>query len=315
MNYDNIYDHLITRAFARQLWCPFQGYKEKHHILPECLFPEFKDLKKHPENCAILTPEEHYLAHQLLVKMSRYKNHANYKGLVYGAHKMCSNSTTQKRNNKLYGWIKRKFSIVNTGWKHTEEALDAMSINRKIEIENSKKLCPHCRKVVGTGNFNRWHGDNCEKNRSWEAQFGKEKAQLKKKNISDTNTGENNPNCDKTLYIWYHIDGTIVECTSYELENRYKLGYMASRRLLSGDIKRHKGWAITLELLKYRYCSGKNNSNYDNTIYHWINKDGREEYLTRHNLCEQYKLSLDCIGKIIRNEQKYHKGWTVRIVH
>jgi len=71
MNWDKIYDNLMTRAKVRSLYYPLNKYSEEHHILPQCIFPEFEDLKKYPENCAVLTSEEHYLAHQLLIKMHR----------------------------------------------------------------------------------------------------------------------------------------------------------------------------------------------------------------------------------------------------
>ena len=41
-----------------------KGYVERHHILPKCVGGGDES-----ENLVPLTPEEHYLAHQLLVKM------------------------------------------------------------------------------------------------------------------------------------------------------------------------------------------------------------------------------------------------------
>ena len=60
MNYQKIYNKLINRAKNRNI----MGYVEKHHIIPKCLGGE--DCKT---NLVNLTPEEHYLAHQLLVKI------------------------------------------------------------------------------------------------------------------------------------------------------------------------------------------------------------------------------------------------------
>lgn len=62
-----------------------------------------KDVK---ENLAYLTPEEHYVAHQLLVKI-----HPEEHSLVKAAFMM---STGRSRNNKIYGWVKRKFSAVQS---------------------------------------------------------------------------------------------------------------------------------------------------------------------------------------------------------
>lgn len=100
MNYENHYNHLITRAKNRAL----NSYTETHHILPKCIGGT--DDKS---NLVDLTPEEHFVAHQLLVKMYP-ENHK----LVYAATMMCvsSNSHNGKRSkNKLYGWLKKKLSI------------------------------------------------------------------------------------------------------------------------------------------------------------------------------------------------------------
>ena len=92
MNYQKIYNDLIERAKNRQI----DQYTEKHHIVPKCLGgPD------NPENIALLTPEEHYLAHQLLTKL-----HPSNKGLAKAAHMMCSGRPT----NKYYGWVRRRFS-------------------------------------------------------------------------------------------------------------------------------------------------------------------------------------------------------------
>lgn len=123
MNYDRIYDNLMTKAIFRQLWFPLKCYTEYHHILPKSLFPQFSDLKQNPGNCAILTPEEHYLAHLLLVKMNRYKNHSNYNGLVYGAKMMTAKSPDHcngRAKNKLYGWVKRLVSEIRKGKSYEE---------------------------------------------------------------------------------------------------------------------------------------------------------------------------------------------------
>jgi len=98
MNYERIYDSLVTRAKNRK----FEGYTEKHHIIPKCM-GGIDDVV----NLVDLTPEEHYVAHQLLVKM--YPENVS---LVYAANMMCVSSCDNPRSNKRYGWLKRKFSGV-----------------------------------------------------------------------------------------------------------------------------------------------------------------------------------------------------------
>lgn len=97
MNYQKHYDLLCERAKNRVN----KGYTEKHHIVPRCLGGT--DEK---ENLVRLTPEEHYVAHQLLTKI--YPNH---KGLFYAVIQMTGHSNSKERkNNKLYGWLRRKCS-------------------------------------------------------------------------------------------------------------------------------------------------------------------------------------------------------------
>lgn len=92
MNYANIYQQIVERALTREK----PDYYETHHIVPRCM-----NGSNDPDNLVALTPEEHYVAHQLLLKM--YPDH---KQLVHAANMMTVNRT----NNKLYGWIRRRLS-------------------------------------------------------------------------------------------------------------------------------------------------------------------------------------------------------------
>jgi len=94
MNYKKHYDTLILRAKSRVI----EGYIEKHHIIPQCLGGT-NDVS----NLVILTPEEHYVAHQLLCKI--YPDNSK---LLYAARMMTVGGKNHSRNNKCYGWLKRK---------------------------------------------------------------------------------------------------------------------------------------------------------------------------------------------------------------
>ena len=95
MDYQRHYNKLIKRARNRLL----ESYTENHHIIPRCMNGSDDSI-----NLVALTPEEHYVAHQLLVKI--YPN--NYK-LIHAAKMMTVNSSNHfNRNNKLYGWLKKK---------------------------------------------------------------------------------------------------------------------------------------------------------------------------------------------------------------
>lgn len=94
MNYQFIYSSLIERARNRVLI----SYKESHHIIPKCMGGS-----NAPDNLVDLTPEEHYVAHQLLVKI-----YPTNPGLSFAATSMSQSSKYLKRNNKLFGWLRRR---------------------------------------------------------------------------------------------------------------------------------------------------------------------------------------------------------------
>lgn len=126
MNYRKIYDSLIERGKTRDL----DSYKERHHIVPRCVGGTDND-----DNLVYLTPEEHYVAHQLLIRIYE----GNY-GLVKAAWMMIPN----RPSNKMYGWLRRRFSEAKsieqsgkgnsqygTKWIHNPKTKE----NRKIKGE------------------------------------------------------------------------------------------------------------------------------------------------------------------------------------
>jgi len=117
MNYQRIYEQLTAKDMIAD-------YTEKHHIIPRCMGGT-----DDPTNLVRLTPEAHYTAHQLLVKI--YPDHV---GLVYAAQMMTIGSTGQRVNNKLYGWIKRKVSDSKKGKKR-----QPVSAETRAKIGASKK--------------------------------------------------------------------------------------------------------------------------------------------------------------------------------
>ena len=97
MNYSKHYNLLIWRAKTRDK----PSYSESHHIVPSCMGGSDE-----ASNLVDLTPEEHYVAHQLLVKIYN----GNYK-LVNAATMMCCDDGRGHRmNNKLFGWLRRRHS-------------------------------------------------------------------------------------------------------------------------------------------------------------------------------------------------------------
>jgi hypothetical protein len=96
MDYKKVHDSLIERAKTRII----EGYAETHHIIPRCLggTDDVSNLVK-------LTPEEHYLVHQLLIRI--YPDNPK---LIKAAVMMIP----MRPSNKLYGWLKKRYSLVKS---------------------------------------------------------------------------------------------------------------------------------------------------------------------------------------------------------
>lgn len=96
-------------------------------------------------NLVELTPEEHYLAHQLLVKM-----HPENKLLAYAAYMMTVTSHgNQKRSNKLYGWLKKRYNSVHRGRKLSAETRAKMSLARKGKKQSPEHIAARTSTMKG----------------------------------------------------------------------------------------------------------------------------------------------------------------------
>jgi hypothetical protein len=104
MNYQAIYNQLIERARNRTL----DQYSERHHVVPSCM-----QGSDDATNIVRLTPEEHFVAHQLLVKI-----YPDSFGLVLAALRMADGTKYVKRTNKQFGWLKRRRSEMMSGDNH-----------------------------------------------------------------------------------------------------------------------------------------------------------------------------------------------------
>jgi NUMOD3 motif len=117
MNYAMHYDRLIERARNRNI----VGYSEKHHILPVCMGGD-----NSARNLVRLTAEEHYVAHQFLIKMYP-SNMALVKAMAL------LSTGNPNRRNKLYGWLRRKMAAAMTGRLVSEDT------RRKIGLHSRGK--------------------------------------------------------------------------------------------------------------------------------------------------------------------------------
>lgn len=171
MNYITHYTKLIERAKNRIL----DGYSEKHHIVPKCMAGT-----NDKNNLVYLTPEEHYIAHQLLIKI-----YPDNKELIYAAIMMCVYSETndKRSNNKLFGWLRRRLATTacknQTGnknnqygkcWIHNyslrlsklviKEDLDkyiikGWNVGRRIDFDRPLSVCCVCKNKFYTDDSRR----------------------------------------------------------------------------------------------------------------------------------------------------------------
>jgi hypothetical protein len=173
MNYQKIYEQLTAKDMIAD-------YTEKHHIIPKCMGGT-----NHATNIVKLTPEAHYVAHQVLIKI--YPN--NHK-LIKAAHMMSVGRAT----NKSYGWIRKEFakavSVMHKGKPLSEEHKSKISNSNKgrippnkgkspsIETRNKMSavrkgkvfqtspmeiiICPYCNKLGKSNGMKRYHGNNCK---------------------------------------------------------------------------------------------------------------------------------------------------------
>ena len=98
MNYAKLYNRIIENRLNN----PYNGYTEKHHIIPVSLGgADSKD------NLVRLTAREHFVCHWILVKMYKGNKNSYYKMLK--AFNMMCNSISKKQTR--YKVCSRIFSI------------------------------------------------------------------------------------------------------------------------------------------------------------------------------------------------------------
>jgi len=126
MNYLKHYNLLIKKAQNRLNTI---GYFENHHIVPKCMGGE-----NISENIVKLTAAEHYIAHQLLVKI--YPENTS---LIFAAMMMTGNTNGNRANNKVYKWLKEKCSSVTKGVSYDDRYGKETATSKKLKTSNSMK--------------------------------------------------------------------------------------------------------------------------------------------------------------------------------
>jgi hypothetical protein len=148
MDYKLIYEKIVARN--KNKISTSEEYTEKHHIIPRCMGGG--DEK---ENIVVLTPEEHYVCHQLLVKI--YPEHVGLWRAVYMMTHGSKSHGEHRKSNKLYGWLKRNnkwVNRVNVKCKNCKKEFSVLECHKrkfcsqacKSRTQENKivKKCKHC---------------------------------------------------------------------------------------------------------------------------------------------------------------------------
>jgi hypothetical protein len=129
---------------------------ELHHILPECLFPEYSDFKVYPENRLQVTPREHFILHWILSKA--------YGGKLLYAYNMMANSFSKTHSRSyfisrsMYENLRREMILNNPS--KTDEVKLKISQKAKTRWKNKEFKDKQLKRLSSYDNrnmiFNQW---------------------------------------------------------------------------------------------------------------------------------------------------------------
>jgi hypothetical protein len=191
MDYSRHYNLLIERSKNR---IP-DSKTETHHIIPRCM-----NGTNDSTNLVELTPEEHFLAHLLLMKI-----YPANRSLVFAAHMMGAT----RHNNKVYGWLKKQYINSCTGIPKSEEHKKNLRKPKKNYI--SKKGIPTGRKTKGSTGMIPWNKGKEHMVGENNPAFGKLWNDEKRNKMSSTNKGRKRVHReDGTFYYIYpHLENKV----------------------------------------------------------------------------------------------------------
>ena len=155
-------------------------YTEAHHILPKCMGGSFDK-----SNMTLLTPEEHFVAHQLLVKI--FPNNWRLSNAII---RMNHDSNMARVGNKIYGWLKRKISDDMKSRNKTNDAgrLAASEKRKGLTKENCEFMASMAAKLSGRTKEEYPHlRELGERNRLFQSGKNKENCEWKARGAENQN--------------------------------------------------------------------------------------------------------------------------------
>ena len=204
MDYAKHYRLLIEKA--RSTLHSADTYLERHHIVPKCV-----DGSDDLDNLVDLLPEQHFVAHLLLVKM-----HPDNQKLLYAAHCMIRCAPNQKRSNKNYAWLRKRYADSLRGVPRPNELMKRLAELNRGRPRTAEAIAKH--RALMTGR---------KKNAKTKAKIaashrGKKKTAEHRRNLGIAHTGRvpwnkgrrysrvvyprECPHCDHLAQDKYHYD-------------------------------------------------------------------------------------------------------------
>jgi hypothetical protein len=277
MNYLKHYNKLIERAKNRIIEnCV---YSEKHHYIPKSIFNNpfshsvltacvVKSVND-KNNIIRLFPEEHIVAHLLLLKIFKENNKDCFIKMAFAANLLESRTN----NNKEYGWLRRTYSKVLSEYR---QGKPSGALGKKWSEARRKLGQPHLKGKTYKEILGESRSVDLKKLRSkklkqtWELNYEKMKTGLINRKITWGNKISNsklgisisdihrkklkeffgddklNPKVDQTLYEFENVEtGERIKARKIDMIKIYKCNRIY--KLMKGETKICKGWKLIYE--------------------------------------------------------------------
>lgn len=191
-----------------------KDYRENHHILPVCLFPEYRNTK---DNIVSLKAKDHFVAHFLLYKLSHPKLFWAWRCMWRGLKRRNLDpeflqAYAEEYENAKLSWvmpeeIRQKIARSHIGILHSEETKAHLSAARS-GIYNNRYGIPHTEETklkITLGNRNRkWVESEESRKRRSENMKGRILPEETKRKIGEGNKGKTQSEKTKKLISEAH---------------------------------------------------------------------------------------------------------------
>jgi hypothetical protein len=200
-HYEKLIERGINRATSKKDANILLGYSEGHHITPKCMGGT-----NNKSNIVYLTAREHYVAHQLLVKI-----YPDEIGLVYACMIMSRNNNGLRINSRTFEWVRKRFSEAQSQLMTGQTKYNCERVHRRAITmsKQTKQTSLRLQKMAETNSI-RMTGqtkENCERVKKLsEAMVGKylgetkeNSERVKKMAVSKSKkmTGQTKDNCER----------------------------------------------------------------------------------------------------------------------